>query len=81
MSEILKQTQRYEKLCIGCAKGMANYAGFELTSEQLDNYAELRMVSEPEPLSDQKLLFLLLHPEQQITFKQRYPHIDFSYNQ
>jgi hypothetical protein len=77
MPEILKHTEKYINPCIRCATSMANYADIDLSVEQINQYADLRTVSESNPLSDQRLLYLILEPLQQEAFKIKYSHINF----
>lgn len=79
MSECLDNSEQAVNVCKKQAEGIAHWANINLTQDQIDLYAELRMISEPgsEALSDQKLLFLILEPEQQEIFDEKLSHIDF----
>lgn len=58
------------------ALGMATYAGIIISEEQIRTYAELRALNDND-LSDQRLLYLLLDPNQQVIFRGKYEHINF----
>jgi len=90
MSETLKST--LESTCkYKChAESYAKATGVELAQQQIDQYIELRNIkadplyyAENGPgiwsLSDQQLLYLTLHPEQQAAFETSYGHIDFGH--
>jgi len=88
MTEILKQTDDSIRKYECHADSYAKFASVELDPRQKNQYAELRSIkadsvysSKNGPglwsLSDQQILYLTLHPEQQEAFENRYGHIDF----
>ena len=90
MSEILKQTDESSVKYERHAESYASNASVELEPWQKNQYAKLRKLkvdhvfySEHGPglwsLSDQQILYLTLHPEQQTAFEDRYSHIDFGH--
>lgn len=68
------------ELCRRHARFYAKLADIALGQITLDEYAEVRLSQNPQntPLvSDQKLLFSILNPEQQLAFRDTFENIDF----
>lgn len=59
------------------AKSMSDFAGIELTPDQIEKYVSLREKKEMCALSDQKILYTCLEPAQKETFEERFKNIKF----
>lgn len=77
MTETLKPNEISLRHSICCAFSMAHYAEIELLEQQAQDYAEARINKETSILSDQRLLYFFLEPNQQEAFRNRYAHMDF----
>jgi hypothetical protein len=72
----ISDNRRIEQ-AMGCAFSIAGYAGVELSRQQASDYAKVRNNRGSSALSDQKLLYFFLEPDQQAAFRNKYAHMDF----
>ena len=72
------QTERQLECCRNQARFNLRIAEIAIEKTILDEFAQQRLSRTEVPLvSDQRLLFPMLNPEQQVIFRRAFPNIDF----